>query len=170
MGTQTYNLAKAVYTSSPVLKTAVLPGNVGYLALARFSRLSKAQADLDKAFADFATAGVKKLVIDLRYNGGGYVNTADYLLNLIAPSSLNNKVTYTEYYNDLLRTDKAPILKNQILYNEDGTPRKLSNGQIATYADVSFSVADNTMKFSKAGALQGVTHVYFIVTRNGFCE
>ncbi|UYQ93503.1 S41 family peptidase [Chitinophaga horti] len=163
---KTYNLTKAVYTSSPVLKSAVLTGNVGYLALARFSRLSKARAGLDAAFASFAQKGVKKLIIDLRYNGGGYVNTADYLLNLIAPRTLNNKTTYIEYYNDLLRSDKAPILKYQPLYNEDGSLRKLDNGQVATYANVSFSVADNTMKFEKEGPLDGVTHVSFIVSRN----
>jgi C-terminal processing protease CtpA/Prc len=161
-----YNLSKATYTSNPVLKSAVLTGNVGYIALARFSRLSKAQAAMDATFASFSQKGVKKLIIDLRYNGGGYVNTAEHLLNLIAPASLNDKVAYTESYNELLRTKKAPILKQQVLYNEDGTPRKLSNGDIATYYNVSFSVADNTMKFAKAGALEGVTHVYFIVTRN----
>lgn len=168
--TKTYNLTKGAYTSNPVLKTAIFTttGNTktGYIALARFSRLSKAQTAIDAAFTQFANAGVKKLIVDLRYNGGGYVSTAEHLADLIAPTSLNDKVMYSEYYNEPMRTDKAPILKYQPLLNEDGTPRKLSNGQNATYADVTYRPEDNIYKFAKAGTLDGVTDVYFIVTRN----
>ena len=49
-------------------------GTVGYVTLAGFSDGSA--ADFDRAIADFAQRGVKKIILDLRGNGGGFVTAA----------------------------------------------------------------------------------------------
>jgi carboxyl-terminal processing protease len=49
-------------------------GTVGYVKLAGFSDGSA--ADLERAIAEYARRGVKKIVLDLRGNGGGYVTAA----------------------------------------------------------------------------------------------
>ena len=53
---------------------ALADGTVGYLKPAGFSDGSA--ADFERAIADYAERGVKKIVLDLRGNGGGYVTAA----------------------------------------------------------------------------------------------
>ena len=154
------------YTASPVLASAVLNAaakKVGYIALARFSNLSTAQADLDAAFAGLSDPNISNLIVDLRYNGGGYVETAEYVANLIAPASLNNAVMFSEYYNPLLQQGKAPILKTIPYLDENRQPVYI-NGRKATYADINYSVSGNTYRFSKKSGLSGIKSIVFIVS------
>ncbi len=55
-------------------------------------------AALRNAFAQFAAAGVRDVVIDLRYNGGGLVSIAELLLNLLAGDRAG-QVSYETRYN-----------------------------------------------------------------------
>ncbi|WP_342508531.1 S41 family peptidase [Sporosarcina sp. FSL K6-2383] len=72
----------ASITIAPQTKQAVtssmLPHNIGYLKIAQFT------ADLDQKVHDhwlaLQQAGATELIIDLRYNGGGYVESAEQLL------------------------------------------------------------------------------------------
>ena len=50
---------------------------LGYFELSHF--LSTANPEFDTVFADFVAAGVKDVVIDMRYNIGGLVSTAELL-------------------------------------------------------------------------------------------
>ncbi len=166
----TKTLTKAVYKSSPVFAKKVFTAGtkkVGYLSYARFSNLStNSKADFDAAFAEFSTAGVTDLIIDLRYNGGGYVNTAQYLINQIAPASASGKVMFAEHYNALMQSNGAAILTNQPLLDAN---RKVQfqNGRMITYADINYSVASNTELFAKSGPLNTgntIANVVFIVS------
>ncbi|MEJ5995212.1 S41 family peptidase [Pedobacter sp. Du54] len=168
----TYTLNKASYKSSPVFAKKVFTAGakkIGYLAYARFSNLStNSKADFDLAFSEFSAAGVSDLIIDLRYNGGGYVNTAQYLINQIAPASANGKVMFAEYYNPLMQANGATILANQPLLDANKKVQ-YQNGKMITYADVNYSVASNTELFVKAGPLNNdnkISNVIFIVTGN----
>jgi len=166
--TFTRSLSKITYTSSPVFKDTVITSGgriIGYISFARFSNPSNAQSALDQTFSQFAAAGVNSLVVDLRYNGGGYVSTAEHMSNLIAPSRLNGATMFTEYFNETMRKGEAEILKNQPLTDENGRQR-FSNGKALTYFDVDYSVEGNTYKFEKKGSLNAVEDVVFIVTGN----
>ncbi|QNK63287.1 hypothetical protein H7F33_01860 [Pedobacter sp. PAMC26386] len=165
-------LNRASYKSSPVYATKVIARGgkkIGYLAFARFAALSGSDglsdASLDPVFADFSAQGVTDLVIDLRYNGGGYVNSATYLTNLIAPSGASGQVMFKETYNPLMQSNQATILANQPLV---GANKKIlyQSGRMLTAADDDYSAAANTTVFKKAGSLSGVSNVVFIVTRN----
>jgi C-terminal processing protease CtpA/Prc len=77
-------VAKALVTIDPVPSTAIFDvggTTVGYVDFRTF--ISTADAELDQAFAEFAIQDVSALVVDLRYNGGGLVSTAERLANLI---------------------------------------------------------------------------------------
>lgn len=165
--TLTATLLKASYTSIPVLKTKVFSSGskkIGYIAFARFSLLSGTQAALDEAFAEFAAAGVTDMVVDLRYNGGGYVSTAEYFANLMAPASANGSVMYKESFNKLMQQGKASILKYLPYLDENKQPVIKRDGSAATYADVDFSESGNTRKFAKKGSLQDQANIAFIVS------
>jgi len=159
-------LTASYYATSPIYKDVILTADskkIGYLAYARFSSPANSNAELDEVFSRFAAQGVTDLIIDLRYNGGGYVTTAEHLINLIAPSSLNGQVMYVEHFNKLMQQDKATILQKQPLLDANGQLR-YQNGKLLTYADVNYSVSANTNNFTKAGSLNGVKNVVFIVT------
>ena len=162
----TATLNKAVFKSSPIYKMRVMNAGtkkIGYFAYARFSNESNSVDTLNKIFKKFADDGVTNLIIDLRYNGGGYVSTAEHLINLIAPSSVSG-VMFSEYYNNTMQSGKADILEKQPLLDGAGKLRYGSNGKILTYANVNYSIAANTINFAKKGTLNGVTSVVFLVS------
>lgn len=162
-------LTRASYRSSPVyLSKTITAGTkkIGYLNFARFSNLEdNAKADLDQVFSAFVADGVKDLIIDLRYNGGGYINTAEYLINLIAPVNLNGSVMFREYYNAAMQAGKATILSNQPLLDDDNKVR-YQNGRMLTYADLKYTPEEQTTNFSKKGNFTGIASVTFIVSGN----
>ncbi|WP_121115036.1 S41 family peptidase [Croceibacterium ferulae] len=55
---------------------------VGYINLRTF--IDTAEPDLAAAFAGFRAEGITQLIVDLRYNGGGLIRTAQALGNLMA--------------------------------------------------------------------------------------
>jgi len=155
----TVNLNTASYKINPIITYKTFnQGNgkvVGYVVFNSFVSLSSTQSALNDVFSSFVTAGVTDLVVDLRYNGGGYVETAEYLSNLIAPSSANGSTMYSVYYNPTLTSNSSVLLKNQV--------RRDQNNQLYNYSQIDYSVSANTHKFSKKGALN-VSRVFFIVS------
>lgn len=75
---------------------------VGYLHFTSFTLLSL--KGLMEAFAEFKAAGIDELVLDLRYNGGGYVTTCNVLASAIAPLDVVNggKVFSRDIMNSIL--------------------------------------------------------------------
>jgi carboxyl-terminal processing protease len=106
-GTRDVTVAKADFNLLPVstrygAKIIDDSGQrVGYINLRTF--ISTAEPALKAAFADFRANGVTKVVIDLRYNGGGLVATAEYLGDLLGGARSTSEVfDYTTF-----RTEKA---------------------------------------------------------------
>lgn len=159
-------LQKTSYHIDPVLEAQILRvanKPVAYFAYGQFTRLSSSIDALNKIFTDFAAGGhIETMIIDLRYNHGGYVETARYLANLLATNTLNNKVMCSELYNSLIQQGKATLLKNQLYFDGNGQAVYL-NGRRATYADVDFSATGNTYRFSKARSLQTIQNIYFLI-------
>lgn len=85
-GQRTVTLAAAVYRLSPVPRSAVVytPGGrpVGYLMVK--DMITQAITPATEAFSRFRAAGVRELVVDLRYNGGGLVSVGRDLASLVA--------------------------------------------------------------------------------------
>lgn len=76
----------------PILKDTVINKDghrVGYLCYSDYTERST--AELIKVFTRFKTAGVTDVVLDLRYNGGGYVSTARALCSILAPEAAMKK-------------------------------------------------------------------------------
>ncbi|MGY4536298.1 carboxyl-terminal processing protease [Mucilaginibacter sp. UYNi724] len=155
-------MSTATYTVNPVLTSTVVDAGggkkIGYIVFNSFTSDENARPKLNAAFATFASAGVTDLVVDLRYNGGGYVSTAEYLSNLIAPATKTSGTMFSYYFNQTMVDHKATLLANQ--------KRKDTDGSIYSYFDFSYTVADNTVPFSKSGVPTSLnlSHVFFIVT------
>jgi C-terminal processing protease CtpA/Prc len=93
-------LTRTTVEENPIHTHKVLTTNggtkVGYLLFNQFKRgydesdlenSDEYEQQLRSVFAEFKRAGVEELVLDLRYNGGGYVSTAQLLSSMIAPQS-----------------------------------------------------------------------------------
>ncbi|MFN8353773.1 MAG: S41 family peptidase [Spirosomataceae bacterium] len=96
------SLTKTTYTMNTVLYTTtyeVGTKKVGYFVLNTFTG-SPTQKELKQVFSQFESAGISELIVDLRYNGGGSVNTEEYLANRIVPPSASGKTMYKVYHND----------------------------------------------------------------------
>jgi len=160
------NLLESSYTSSTIFKTKIITSganSVGYLSIGQFVTKDILQPELEPIFQQFSTNNIRHLIVDLRYNSGGYVSSAECLANFISPSNISGKVMYTEHFNDQMQQGKALILQNQPYYNAAGEQVTI-NGRLATYLDVDYTVANNTYKFAKEGRLEDLEHVYFIVS------
>ncbi|MDD6057124.1 MAG: S41 family peptidase [Clostridiales bacterium] len=75
----------------PSIASEMLDDNIGYLRIEAFEKETAAQ--FETAFADLEAAGMQSLIIDLRYNGGGLIDSAIKILDDILPEGL---IVYTE--------------------------------------------------------------------------
>ena len=97
------SIAKEIVTIDPVPQYRIIDAgagrNVGYIELASF--ISTANIQMDSAFAQFNAAGVNEVIIDLRYNGGGLVSTANLLGDFFGGDVAENLVFSKTVFNDL---------------------------------------------------------------------
>jgi len=136
---------------------------IAYVSLTSFPALRNSKLALDSIFGDLAKRNPRYLIVDLRSNSGGYVETAEYVANLILPSTLNGKIMYVEQFNSIMQAGNATILKQQPYLDVEGKPISY-NGRNATMADIDYSEAGNTYKIDKKGRLETIEEVYFIVS------
>lgn len=101
-----FTIQSGLYNLQPIITQKVFDlgsKKVGYFAFDSFVSLQQIRSQLDQVFANFASAGAKDIIIDLRYNGGGDVSTANYISNLVAPLSAHNKLMNRYIINGLLK-------------------------------------------------------------------
>lgn len=103
---QTHQLTAVKMYTSPVLHHQIYEVNgkkVGYLCYSSFDLESAGKLiDICK---EFKAAGIEDLILDLRYNGGGYVVTEIVLASMLAPEAVahNPKAVFErEQYNSVL--------------------------------------------------------------------
>ncbi|GAB4157179.1 MAG: hypothetical protein Tsb0033_08670 [Winogradskyella sp.] len=97
---ESISLTKEAYTENPVHKAEVLNfsgTNVAYLMYNGFT--STFDNQLNDAFGQFQSAGVEELILDLRYNGGGSIQTAVHLASMVT-GQFNGQVFSKLFYND----------------------------------------------------------------------
>lgn len=120
------SIDRAVVTIPPVPQWRVIDigggVNVGYMEFTTF--VSTAEPEFENAFQAFRTANVADLIIDLRYNGGGLVSTAESLGDYLGGSVASNLIfSSTEYNPD--RSSNNSIRRFSTLANSLGLSRLL---------------------------------------------
>jgi carboxyl-terminal processing protease len=98
----TVNLMAQQVASPPVQNVMTIDtptGKVGYLQFDDHNQLS--ESELAKAISSLKSANVADLVLDMRYNGGGYLAVASELAYMIAgPQATSGKAFERQRYND----------------------------------------------------------------------
>jgi len=109
----TVNLqASTFFVENPILLDSIYTTSdnqkIGYLVYNSFAtgpngfEDKQFETELKNLFLKFKTQNIQKLVLDLRYNGGGYLTTCKLLTSMILPASNLGKLMAIEEYNDVL--------------------------------------------------------------------
>lgn len=120
---------------------------IGYLHYTSYTQ--KSIPDLVEVFKGFTAAGITELVLDLRYNGGGYSNTAEALASMVVPRK---------------EVDDESVFQRDI-YNEKLTAAW--EEEIAKFGTTfKYEDEDGKHEVSTVGANPDVSKLYVIMTQN----
>jgi C-terminal processing protease CtpA/Prc len=113
--TYSVNLTANEITTQPVLEVETIStttGNVGYILFNE--HIATAEQQLVDAVNQLSTANITDLVLDLRYNGGGFVYIASQLSYMIAGfANTNNQIFDFTTFNDK-HTQTNPFTGNAL--------------------------------------------------------
>lgn len=104
--TRTVSMTSTTVTEDPVQNEQVLntvSGDVGYMQFNTFGTRI-AEQELINAFVDFENEGVQDLVVDLRYNGGGFLFISSQMAYMVA----GDAQTQGKVYEETAFNDKYP--------------------------------------------------------------
>ncbi|MBT28643.1 MAG: peptidase S41 [Thalassobius sp.] len=113
---ETVSLTAATIQENPIYMDTVLEVDgqkIAYLVYNQFipapNNSSNTEYDdqLNEIFTEFKAAGATELIVDLRYNPGGYVTSATTMASLIGTGVSSNDLFFREEYNDGLQEEIA---------------------------------------------------------------
>jgi C-terminal processing protease CtpA/Prc len=112
---KTVSVTKTTLQTNPILKDTVVEWSgkkVGYLTYIQFlNSFDDSLRAVFTRFKNYKNTGIDELVLDLRFNGGGYVVSSDLLTSLIVkdlPSKVGtvmNKKVYNNAYTAVLKKE-----------------------------------------------------------------
>ena len=124
-------ITKVELQINPILIDTVINWSgkkVGYFSYTQF--LTSFDDSLRAVFGRFKSKGINELVIDLRYNGGGYVSSSDLLTNLVVKdlgtrvNNIMNKKIYNDTYTQSLTKQSG---NSAFITNFQNEPNNISS-------------------------------------------
>jgi C-terminal processing protease CtpA/Prc len=145
------DLTRGHYPEKPVYLDSVYSisnKSIGYLVFNSF--LGDRPAVLDefqRVFSKFASKGVSEVILDLRYNGGGYVSLQETLANYLVNNAANGGIMMKQEYNaqntrnnETIKFNKQGSLNLSRLYvivsNATASASELLINNLKPYMDV----------------------------------
>lgn len=97
----------------PAVTYEIKENNIGYIQISKFSRPLTSQ--METALSELETNGMEKLIIDLRNNTGGYLDSAETTASLFLKKgkliySLEDKNSKEDYYDQTETSRDYPIV------------------------------------------------------------
>ena len=152
-------LTAGTYQENPVfLDTVYSTGGkkAGYFVFNSFlGDTTQIYNDFQRIFSRFSQEGVSDIIIDLRYNGGGYVTVQNKLANYLVPPAGNGNLmmkqefnTNNKQYNSSTRFSKIGSLNLDRLFfivsNNTASASELLINNLKPYLDVKLVGPSNT--------------------------
>jgi hypothetical protein len=107
---RTVTMTAQPITETPVQNVTTLPvpyQHVGYMLFN--DHVATAEQELVAGFQQLKNAGVTDLVLDIRYNGGGYLDIASEVAYMIAGPNLTTSATPTPFFERENYNDRNPF-------------------------------------------------------------
>jgi C-terminal processing protease CtpA/Prc len=147
------------YAENPILLDTVYKiggTNIGYFVYNFFATDDgdgslRYEKELNEIFRNFKSANIDELIVDLRYNGGGTVRTAEALASMISGRSTKD-VFYNVEYNELVSSELKREYGDD--YGKTYFPENI----------VRYNSAGTVVERTPINSLSGLSTVYFIVT------
>lgn len=123
---KTVSLVKTTLDENPILINKVIVSGshkIGYMMYNGF--YANYDTQLNDAFGQLAGQGITDFILDLRYNGGGSVQTATRLASMITgqfKDQIFAKEKWNAKVNAYYETEDAESLNNRFVDNINGTP------------------------------------------------
>lgn len=103
---KTFEIIRKNISTNPI-EYEVLDGNIGYINISSFS--NNVSYHFGRALIEFGKTGITDIIIDVRDNGGGYLDEAVAIADIFLPSG--NIITTEDHKMDLM--DKPYIAKGK---------------------------------------------------------
>lgn len=118
----------------PSVSHEMLENGIGYIRIESFEKATATQ--FEEALHELESQGMEKLMIDLRYNGGGLVNSVVDILDLILPEGLlvyieDKNGNRSEYHSDAERYISYPMVV--LINGESASASEIFAGAIKDY-------------------------------------
>lgn len=128
------------YAENPIYTTQIYEKagkKIGYICYNQFTpdkgdNSYKYDIELINIFSNFKTEGVTDVVLDLRYNGGGYISCAINIASALVPDRTAKKIFTENRYNKQLQT--AYVKQYGEDYLKDFFVDKLATGRSSSYS------------------------------------
>jgi len=168
------SLAKFEFTENPILVANVFSEGtkkIGYLMYNQFN--SSFDDELNTAFGNFKSQNINELIVDLRYNGGGFVQSAIYLGSMItgqftgevfSKQRWNTKVLNATHNDNFINRFTETIIKSEqpintlnlskvyfIVSNNTASASELVINALSAYIDV--EIIGETTKGKQVGSI-----------------
>jgi carboxyl-terminal processing protease len=79
---------------------------IGYFVYTQF--LTTSDRAINKMFGDFKSEGINELIVDFRYNPGGYISSAEIISSLIVKNLNTNNLMTRQIWNEQQMAGKSP--------------------------------------------------------------
>lgn len=143
------------FQENPVFLDTVYTINnkkIGYLVYNGF--YSDFDHQLNNAFKDFKSAGIQKLILDLRYNGGGSIQTAVYMSSMIHSTAIDKILIKNKFNKELQAYIEANYGSSALNYMFANKIEKTENTPEATISTLGLTelvviTTDNTASASE---------------------
>ena len=104
---------KIATIEEPAISYKLLEDDIGYIQITKFSRPLTTQ--MEKALKELEANGMSRLIIDLRNNTGGYLDSAETTASLFLEKgkliySLEDKTRKEDYYDETQTKREYPII------------------------------------------------------------
>ena len=174
-----FELTRRKVNTNPITEE-VLEDNIGYLEISSFD--DGTANDFKEKFEDLQSKGIKRLIIDLRNNGGGLVSEALQIADYIAEKGDTLLITVDKNNNEeISKSEEKPIVNMPIiiLTNENtasaseilaGALKDLNKATIVGTKTYGKGVIQKIMTLTNGAGLKLTIEEYFTPNRNKINE